>query len=162
METVNLTTKQAAERLAAAFGESAQHWTWRLMNERQRQAPPTRAPATKLQGRWFYVSDDLDTWIGEESGRRLARGQLPVTRAGQVLAAFGVGQGGGATGRRFDCTLTAATDETTGEVYCRMLVSDPLLVFRLPPQQVRALASELSELAAAFDRWSNTSPAAQR
>lgn len=157
IENTNLTTTQAAERLSSAFGEQTKYWTARLQNERQRSAP-NRAPATKVQGRWAYSSVALDAWITEESGRRLARGQLPVTRAGQVLQAFGIGQGGTSNGRKLDCTMTAQVDAESGEHYCQLLVADPLLVFRLERGQVRALAEEMTELADALDRWSTSRP----
>jgi hypothetical protein len=67
------------------------------------------------------------------------------------MQAFGIGTaGGGPYGRRLEYELHLQDNE--GEPYVQLVVKDPLLVFKLPSEQVEALASQLAQAAKQLQR----------
>ena len=165
-QNIKLTTTQAAARLRAAFGETAGYWPTRLQNERKPERSNSNKhplPWFKEGGRFFYMQQTLDLWIAGELARRLAKGQVPISRAGEVLEAYGANGNEAATGRRLETRLTPQFDEERGEHFAQMVITSPLLVFRLSPAQVREMATEFAKLADQFDRWAGkqSSQAAQ-
>lgn len=151
-----LSQAEAAELLRAAFGDSRRYWTSRLQNERRDDRQSTvksPIPWRKQDGRIVYARQALDVWVASELARRLARGLTPINRAGEVLEAFGSDGREPATGRRLEYHLTAQFDEGRREHFAQLMITYPLLVFRLNRTQVKALASEFNDLAQHMDRW---------
>lgn len=147
--------KEAAQRLAAALGETEAYWASRLLNDRRpRRRVKHPIPALREGGRIKYAAETVDRWATEELQRRLATGIAPVSRVAEVLEAYGIKDHGPGTGRTLSFTLNAAYDEETGEHYAQLIMNDPLRVYRLPAAQIRELAAEFNDLAKALDRWS--------
>ena len=143
----NLTSTQAADRLASALGDKPSYWLTRIRNELKRPNKVDRIPAQKQGGRWSFPALVLEDWISAISADRHKRGQLPTTRAGEVLAAFGVGQeGGSTTGRKFSATINTQHDEQTGEVFAQLITSNPMMIYRLSADELLALADEAREV----------------
>ncbi|SAL42496.1 hypothetical protein AWB74_01731 [Caballeronia arvi] len=151
-----LSTQAAAELVAAEIDESGgvTYWSRYLTNNRREdRSPPHRIPFQRIGGGAFYLRPDVAAFIAFEKSRRL--GVLKLSgRAAEALRAFGIGEaGGGTTGRNLDCTLTAQLDSTTGTPYAQLVIQDPLLVFRVEPDQLRELHSEIAATLKAFERW---------
>lgn len=151
-----LSTQAAAELIAAEIDESggATYWTRYLTNNRREDRnPPHRVPFERIGGGAFYLRSDVADFIAFEKSRRL--GVLKLSgRAAEALRAFGIGEaGGGTTGRKLDCTVTAQHDPVTGTPYAQLVIQDPLLVFRVEPGQLRELHAEITDTLNAFERW---------
>lgn len=151
-----LSTQAAAELIAAEIHESGgvAYWTRYLTNNRREDRnPPHRVPFQRIGGGAFYLRPDVADFIAFEKSRRV--GVLKLSgRAAEALRAFGIGEAGGSTtGRKLDCTLTAQHDPATGTPYAQLVIQDPLLVFRIEPDQLRALHSEIADTLNAFERW---------
>lgn len=145
---ISLTSSQAAERLHATFGPSTRYWLMRIQNERKPgRAVPFPLPCMKDGGRFAYPESALDAWISAELARRVAKGQAPISRVGEVLLAFGAEGGGPATGRRLNFHLSSQLDEDSGEHFAQFTVTSPLLVFRLSRDQVHTMAGQFSAMA---------------
>jgi len=156
MQEELLSTQAAAERIAEAIHEpgGVAYWSRYLTNNRREdRSPPHRIPFERLGGGAFYRPENIATFIEFEKSRRL--GVLKLSgRAAEALRAFGIGEaGGGTTGRKLDCTLTAQLDPTTGTPYAQLVIQDPLLVFRIEPGQLRELHVEIADMFNAFERW---------
>lgn len=75
-------------------------------------------------------------------------------RAVEALHAVGIGEPGGSRfGRKLDYWVAPARDEETGKSFASFGIRHPHLIFRIEPEQARALANELTEIADSFDRW---------
>jgi hypothetical protein len=75
-------------------------------------------------------------------------------RCVEVLRAVGIGEPGGSRyGRKLDYSVIPCVEEGGGNHFASLHIRQPLMVFRVEPEQVRALANELTEMADVFDRW---------
>jgi len=156
MSEVLFTTSKAAAVLHEQFPDkTAAQWTAWLQNNRN---PARNAiypiPFERVSKGVLYRADELAKFVEFEKSRQI--GEMRLSRRGaEALRAVGFGEhGGSATGRKLDCQVVAARDEATGEHFAQLIIRHPLLVFRMGPEQVRALARDLKETADAFDRWS--------
>ncbi len=141
----------AAEHLATELGGSVERWTIWLANDRRR---PNRAGHSALippldgPGRPRYLIAALNSFIEAERAKR-ARSGAPMGRMQDVMRAFGIGEEGGSrTGRRLDSVVTAQLDEQSGEGFVQLMVTSPLMVFRLSIGEARNLAAQLTEMTA--------------
>lgn len=134
-----LNQQTAAEMLQAALPEPEGYWRRFLANNRRTDRSPTyRIPIEKVGGGILYRADEIERFVAIEKSRRLGVVNL----------------GAPATGRKLDCEVTAQVDEATGKHFAQLIIRNPLMVFRLEAEQVRALAREFANMANAFDRWS--------
>jgi hypothetical protein len=72
-------------------------------------------------------------------------------RAAEALRAYGIGTAtGSTTGRKLEITgILDQTDEVTNEQFVQLIISEPLLVYRLDPEQARDIARRLYQAAGA-------------
>lgn len=147
--TIDLMTPlQAEKHLQAALGERDGFWRVFLQNNRRAdRAASHPIPYTVLRGRPVYQVTDLDCFIAAQKNATGARGQVAGTLDDALRAI-----GGWPTGRPFVSQITPQIEEGTGITFVRIHLSDPLAVYRLDPDQARAVAAELTEAAAAVDR----------
>lgn len=158
MEEVLYTSSKAAVVLHEQLRDKtiAQWETWLRNNRNGTRNAVHSIPFERVGKGAMYRAEDLAKFVVWEKSRRLGTMKLS-NRAAEALHAVGFGeQGGSATGRSLDCQVVAAIDEATGRHFAQLVIRNPLLVFRLESEQVRALAYELTEMADAFDRWSKT------
>lgn len=145
-----MTAAAAAGYLADRLGGKLDLWKTWLANDRR----PGRAglvPPLQGPGRPKYQQGALDAFIDAERAKRL-KASGPAGRASEVMAAFGIGQeGGSSTGRALSCQVVGQLDEADGSGFVQLVIASPLLVFRLSPDQARALAASLGAEAGAAD-----------
>ena len=146
-EETLFTTQAACEWLDQAIpGESQKYWRNALINNRrQERNPPHRIPFSTMGKTALYTLEALHDFAGFEKSRRL--GQMKLTgRAAEVVRAFGIGQGGTSTGRILNISsIIPQVDETTGRFFVQVVISDPLLVFRLDADEAKSIGHELIE-----------------
>jgi len=137
-----LTPAAAGAYLATELGGTAERWQTWLKNDRKpgrkQLLPPLAGP-----GRPRYLRVAVDALIATERGKRIAAGQ-PISRAAEVMKAFGIGEGGTSTGRPLDARIYGQIDERSQEGFVQLHVAHPLLVFRLTPSEARTLSAALS------------------
>ena len=63
------------------------------------------------------------------------------------MRAFGIGDKNGSSTGRILCiaTINPQIDEATGQPFVQLITSDPMMVYRLEPNQAKSLAQELIE-----------------
>ena len=139
---------EAAEYLQAKLGERAPYWRVFLQNNRRPDRNPIHAiPYQVRHGRPFYFAADLDEFIAHQQSSMVARGQVPGTLDDAMRAI-----GGWPTGRPWLASVMPQFEEGTGVTFVRVLLSDPLAVYRLDPEQAREVAARLIEAADVGDR----------
>lgn len=78
-------------------------------------------------------------------------------RCREALRAVGIGEPGGSRyGRKLDYRVQPSCenpDEEGSKRFASFCIHQPFLIFRIEPEQVRALANELTEIANGFDGW---------
>lgn len=153
-EETFFTTQAACEWLDQAFpGESPKYWQNVLINNRrQDRNPPHRIPFSLMGKVAVYTIESLQDFASFEKSRRL--GQVKLSgRAAEVVRAFGIGQGGSSTGRKMNISgINPQVDETTGQCFVQIIISDPLLVFRLDSDEAKAIGRELIEAGEVCER----------
>ena len=143
-----LTAGEAEKRLQAALGERDGYWRVYLQNNRRPDRQPSYAiPYSVERGRPVYMASDLDAFIANQKAESLERGQVPG-RLDDALRAIG----GWPTGRPWAGWITPQVEEGTGVTFVRVHLADPLAVYRLDPDQARAVARDLIESADQVDR----------
>ena len=128
-------------------GETPGYWRRFLQNNRNiHRHPPYRIPFEKLGGGVYYARDDLTKFSEWEKGRRL--GSIKLTgRAAEVMRAFGIGEvGGTTTGRKLTVDdISPQVDQASGTPFVRLVIADPLLIYRLELSEAQAIARYLLE-----------------
>nr|WP_315488349.1 hypothetical protein [uncultured Rhodoferax sp.] len=143
-----LSAADAEKYLQSSLGEPDGYWRVFLQNNRRPDRHPAYSiPVEVVRGRPHYLIADLDGFITHYRATELARGKTPGS-LGEAMRALG----GWPTGRPLNATVTPQVEDTSGITFIQMMVADPLLVFRLAPEQARALAADLTEAADALDR----------
>lgn len=148
-------TQAAAEHLSKEVGETVDYWITRLANMRNlKRKVAYRLNFATTEGRLgLYAEEDLIAFTEFEKTRRIGDMKLSP-RAAEALRAFGVGQpGGGSTGRKLNYTATIQpSNDGISQPFMRLLIKDPLLVFRLDRDEFNALVADLCELKVGLDR----------
>ena len=143
-----LTASEAEKHLQAALGERDGYWRVFLQNNRRPDRQPAHViPYAVERGRPVYMSAALDEFIANQKADALDRGQVPG-RLDDALRAIG----GWPTGRPWAGWITPQVEEGTGVTFVRVHLADPLAVYRLDPDQARAVAKDLIESADQVDR----------
>lgn len=143
-----LTAADAERYLQAALGEPDGYWRVYLQNNRRPERKPAHVvPFHVVRGRPRYKRSDLDAHIAILRSNELQRGKVPG-RLGDVMRAMG----GTPTGRPFLPHITPQIEEGEGIGFVRLQIADPLMVFRLDPEQAREVAHQLMAAADAIDR----------
>lgn len=140
----------AAQTLHELLPEkTAKQWSLWLQNNRNKSRRNAyRIPIERLGGGVFYKPEDLQAFAEWESSRQL--GTMKLTgRAAEVMRAFGIGdKNGSSTGRKLSVTaINPQIDESSGKPFVQFITSDPLMVYRLDPNEAKNIALELIEVA---------------
>lgn len=143
-----LSVADAEKYLQSALGERDGYWRVYLQNNRRPERKPKHeVPYTVVRGRPFYSRSDLDALIAHVRTQDVYRGRATV-RIQEALNALG----GTATGRPFVASISPQIEEGKGIAFIQLVVSDPLLVFRLELDQALEVATELIEAVGVFER----------
>jgi hypothetical protein len=142
------TASEAEKHLQAALGERDGYWRVFLQNNRRPDRQPAHViPYAVERGRPVYVAGDLDAFIAKQKAESLDRGKVPG-RLDDALRAIG----GWPTGRPWAGWITPQVEEGTSVTFVRVHLADPLAIYRLDPDQARAVARDLIEAADQADR----------
>ena len=141
---------QAARILSEQFPErTPEQWElWLRNNRNQVRKTVYRIDVVHISNRSFYRPQELAKFIQWEKSRRL--GVMKLTgRAAEALRAYGIGTAtGSTTGRKLEITgILDQTDEVTNEQFVQLIIREPLLVYRLDPEQARDIARQLLQAA---------------
>jgi len=138
-----LSSTEAEDYLQAALGEPDGYWRIFLQNNRRPERKPTYAiPFEIVRRRPHYQRRDLDVYIELHRAAELQRGKVPGSTS-QVLQSLG----GWPTGRPFVGWVSTQVEEATGIKYVRLHLADPLAVYRLEPEEARAVPAEMQTAA---------------
>lgn len=153
-EQTLLSTNAAGDWMHEAVpGESPAHWRTALANNRKPDRnPPYRVPFSTIGRGVFYSISDLLEFAEFEKSRRMGKMKL-TGRAAEVMRAFGIGSGGSATGRKLNPTsITPQIDEASGKPFIQFITDDPLMVYRLKPDEAKSIAMNLIDAATACEK----------
>jgi hypothetical protein len=139
-------TSVAAQYLNEQLSDrTVEQWgLWLQNNRNQSRKASFRIPITRIANGAFYRPEDLATFSEFEKSRQL--GTLTLSgRSAEALRAFGIGTASGSTtGRKLDVTsISQQTDRATGEQFVQFATNDPLMVYRLSPDQAIDVATKL-------------------
>lgn len=146
-----LTTAAAADYLSARFpGDRPDYWRRFLANNRREDRPQAhRIPFSRRRGDVIYTRTALDEFAKFEDRRRITGERRPGDRSADLLIAYGIGTpSGGPYGKQLNYSLSVESSEAGP--YVQLVVKNPLLVFCIPPSQVRELADLFSDAAASM------------
>lgn len=140
-----ITSRAAVKLLQEALPEKKGYWASFLVNNRRKDRnPPHRIPFGRQHGEAIYRPADLNAFIEFEKHHRLT-GMKLTGRAAEVMQAYGIGSpSGGAYGRTISYNLFLQSNESGP--YGQLIINDPMLVFRLLPEQVDELAADFASL----------------
>lgn len=154
-----LSTQAAAEYLAKELPTKTEdRWAlWLRNNRNQSRSAIYRIPVIHVGRPAFYNPQDLDAFI--EFERRMQAGALPLSgRAKQALQAFGLGEPGSTgLGRQWkggSANLAASENDAL----VQLVITEPLMVFALSPEQAQAIGRELLEAGQAAQRQNSANP----
>lgn len=124
---------------------NAEQWTlWLRNNRNQSRRVPYRIPYVRISNGTFYSPAEIEKFVAWEESRQL--GNMKLTgRSAEVMRAFGIGtSAGSATGRKLEIIgINQQTDDGTGETFVQLITGDPLMVYRLTPDQAAKIAADL-------------------
>jgi hypothetical protein len=148
-----LSTQAAAEHLARELPTKTEtQWAlWLRNNRNHSRSAIYRVPVVHVGRPAYYKPKDLAEFIDFE--RRMQAGAMPLSgRAKQALQAFGLGEPGSTgMGRKWrGANANLAVGEKGALV--QFVVSEPLMVFALSPEQAQAIGRELLEAGQAAQR----------
>lgn len=135
-------TEQLPER------DSEQWGLWLRNNRNQSRKVPYRIGFERISNATFYRPEELSKFVEWEKSRQL--GVMKLTgRSAEVMRAFGIGSSNGSTtGRKLKILgINDQIDEATGQSFVQLIISEPLMVFRLDPEQAREVAAKLFKAA---------------
>ncbi len=148
MKSESVSSTDAERYLQAALGEPDGYWRVFLQNNRRPdRSPPHHIPFVVMRGRPQYQTKDLDAFIEYQRESELNRGKVPGGLDDALRAI-----GGWPTGRPFSANITPQVEEGTGVTFISIFLANPLIAFRLDPDQARSVAAELIEAANVVDR----------
>lgn len=138
----SFTSQKLSEQLPE---KTPEQWElWLRNNRNQSRQVPYRIPFQRISNGTFYSPDEIAKFLDYEKSRQLGVRKL-TGRSAEVMRAYGIGTASGsATGR----TLTIVgvfqqEDPITGRPYVQLITGDPLMVYRLEPEQAISFASDL-------------------
>lgn len=148
-----LSTQAAADYLAKELPTKTENqWAlWLRNNRNQSRSAIYRVPVVHVGRPAFYKHQDLAEFI--EFERRMQAGALPLSgRARQALQAFGLGEPGSTgLGRKWQ-GANANLVTTEQGVAVQFIITEPLMVFALSPEEAEAIGRELLEAGQAAQR----------
>lgn len=126
-------------------GKTVEQWElWLRNNRNQSRAVPYRIAFERMSNVTYYRPEELAKFVEWEKSRQL--GVMKLTgRSAEVMRAFGIGSSNGSTtGRKLEIVgITDQVDEATGEPFVQLVIKEPLMVYRLDPDQARQVAAKL-------------------
>lgn len=160
--TTYLDTKAAAQYMNEQIpDESLKYWTARLNNMRRTDRPQTFSlQFAKVEGKaGFYDQKDIFAYAEFEKSRRIGKVKLSG-RAAEAMRAFGIGeQGGGTQGRRWmGASVNPAVANDGSGVFVQTIISEPLMVFAMTPEQALKFGKDLVEIGQYAQRSNSTEP----
>ena len=143
-----LSTQAAAEYLSLHLtGKSTEQWALWLRNNRNQARRAIYRVKSEQMGRMaVYAPQELAAFVEFERSRIL--GTIKLTgRAVEVMRAYGLGEASGSTtGRKLTVTnVNLQIDNLTQKAYVQIVTSEPLMVYRLEPEQAIQIGEELSK-----------------
>lgn len=143
-----MTAAEAEQYLQSALGEREGYWRTYLQNNRRTERNPRHhIPYQVVRGRPRYEKAHLDQHIALVREDFARRGKV----AGSVHEVFKA-VGGCPTGRPFVATVSPQIEEGEGIGFLQLLISEPLLVYRLDLEQARQVAAEITEAVNVLER----------
>jgi hypothetical protein len=147
----------APEVLASLYpeaGKTPEQWaTWLQNNRNNARQVPYRIPFERIEGLVVYAEKELEKFVEWDRRREVGTRTLSP-RAAEALHAFGVGQAAGTThGRRFaGGAANPQASEVDGSVFVQAIINEPLMVFKMTPEQAIDFGRELVEAGKAAQR----------
>lgn len=143
-----LSTQAAAEYLSSHLTEkSTEQWALWLRNNRNQARRAIYRVKSEQMGRMaVYAPEELAAFIEFERSRNL--GTIKLTgRAVEVMRAYGLGEASGSTtGRKLTVTnVNLQIENLTQKAYVQVITSEPLMVYRLEPEQAIKIGAELTK-----------------
>jgi hypothetical protein len=135
-------------------GQSPAYWNQRLINARRSdRKQPFTVPFSTIGKAAFYQEADLKQFAEFEKARRLGKVKLSG-RAAEAIRAFGIGeQSGGSQGRQFKgASVNLQTSTDSGAAFVQTIISEPLMVFAMSPEDAIAFGKELVKTGQAAQR----------
>lgn len=130
-------------------GRNTEQWElWLRNNRNQSRKVPYRIAFERISNGTFYSPKEIEKFVEWEKSRQL--GTMKLTgRSAEVMRAFGIGTSSGSTtGRKLEIVgISQQIDQATKESFVQLITGDPLMVYRLAPDQARKVAAELLEAA---------------
>lgn len=117
---------------------------WLRNNRNQSRRASYRIPIVRISNGSFYQPAEVQKFVEWEKSRQI--GTIKLTgRSLEVMRAFGVGEPGGSTrGRKLEVVgISREKDTGSGDWYVRFVTADPLMVYRLTPEQARSVGQQL-------------------
>ena len=134
--------------------KTPEQWSlWLQNNRNQSRQVPYRIPFVKMAGGVFYRREELGKYAEWEKMRQI--GTIKLTgRAAEALQAVGYGTPyGSTTGRKLKVSAIAPqVDQATAKHFVQIVTTEPLMVWRLEPDEARALSTELIDVVKFLDR----------
>lgn len=151
----------AAEFLSEQLpGRDAKQWAlWLRNNRSQSRKVPYRIAFERISNGTFYPPEELAKFVEWEKSRQL--GTMKLTgRSAEVMRAFGIGtSSGSSTGRKLEIVgISPQFDQATGKAFVQLITADPLMVYRLAPEQACEIAQDLLAAADSQERELQQSP----
>lgn len=140
-------TDKAANLLADKLtARTPDQWAVWLRNNRNHAHRTTyRIPTEKVGREVFYRSEELIKFIAFEASRNVGEFKLSG-RAAEALHAMGIGKlGATSQGRKFESGQVNQAVAPDGSVFVQMVISSPLAVYRLTPQQAVDFGKDLTD-----------------
>lgn len=140
-------TDKAADLLADKLtARSPDQWAMWLRNNRNHAHRTTyRIPTEKVGREVFYRLEELDKFIAFEASRTVGEFKLS-SRAAEALHAMGIGKPGATSqGRKFESGSANGAVAPDGTTFVQVVLSSPLAVYRLTPQQAIDFGKDLTD-----------------
>lgn len=132
--------------------KSPEQWALWLRNNRNNSRPAVyRVPTHHIGRGAFYLAQELDSFIEFEKTRQLGTVTLSA-KAVAAMKAFGIGEPGGTTQGRSWSGASANLVTTGNSASVQTVISDPLMVFVMTPEQAVEWGKELIDAGQAAQR----------
>lgn len=141
-------TDKAASLLADKLtARTSDQWAVWLRNNRNHAHRTTyRIPTEKVGREVFYQREELSKFIAFEASRTVGEFKLSG-RAVEALQAMGVGNPGATgQGRKFESGNASGAVAPDGTKFVQVVLSAPLAVYRMTPQQAIDFGKDLTEV----------------
>lgn len=146
--TKSLTANDAAIRLHSIFDEPSGYWLKYLANNRREDRNPKyRIEFNKVGGSVFYKMDVIMDFVGWENYRRACKDGYPLTGMEQIRALQGGKGQPNVGGTDFNLvSVLPLHGQGLEAIYTQIILSDPPMIYKLAPKDVRKLAAGLSSV----------------